>query len=261
MPIKMTMKKIAVGLSMSAIATLAVLPTPSIAVTPDPHYSISGFWTFPRAFTELFDWRSFAGWGSVGAINTVALALTGASEGDVTTAAFTTLCGSGTAAVLANWKPVSDPSASSHIKAIIKAAGVTSVASACNWVAPSIFGRMDLEIRKAQNYINYSMNATDLDDLKTAASRITASTESARVTFRNIAFHQSELDKAKREYHALYCDEGGSGGIGLIAARCMHLSIEMAKSATKISEAAKDALYFGDTNYFLIQQIGRLIKT
>lgn len=228
---------------MSATAAAALAPTASQAVTPDPRHSISGYWSFPRTFHEWFDWRSYAGWGTVGAVNVAAIAMYGGSWGDLTTAAFSSLCGGSAAGVLATWKPVSDPSAASHIKAMVKAGGVAAAAAGCGWVAKTTFSKMDSEIPKAQNYINRNMTAAARQDLSTAVSTLNNAVEAASTSFHRMQDYNEQLKAVNRAYNDKGC---GSKPGGDRHVECVKILSSMTDLSQQIAFNAKQILQFGN---------------
>ncbi|MDW9825259.1 hypothetical protein GOC19_30655 [Sinorhizobium meliloti] len=142
------------------------------AVTPDDHSILSNFWTTANLIKETFDWRGWAGWGSVGATNMLITAATGESDGAFTKTVFTNLCGATAAGFVAAWKPADGPGAASHIKAIVKAGAVVGVSSACGWATQAILKRTDSEIRAAHKAIenakkNNKPNYDEIVDDKT----------------------------------------------------------------------------------------------
>lgn len=153
-----------------SLALLSI--TPANAVSPDSLYPLSGVWSAPRVMKEYFDWRGYVGWGTVSTVDLIIQVGVGASQGQFTKAAFTGLCGSVAAGVLGTWKPVSEPTVASHLKAIMKAGGVKAVATACGWASYAVFNVIDAETKKAQDAINHKVTAARLQEISNDAKNI-----------------------------------------------------------------------------------------
>lgn len=133
-------------------------------MTPDSLYPISGYWSSARTIKEIFDWRAFAGWGMVGTTNLIITVATGASQQQITKAAFQQLCGSAAAGLLGPWKPPSEPTAASHMEALMnnakqitKSAGVITASSVCGWVSHFAFNAINRDIPKEWDKMNHVM--------------------------------------------------------------------------------------------------------
>lgn len=141
--------------TMMSVVMVGALVVPSAnAVTPDTRIGLSGIWTTANMLKEYIDWRASAGWGAVGATNLLITKLMGESQGAMTKAAFTAICGTTAAGLVANWKPLSAPTTASHIKAIVKGGTTVGAASACGWASKFAFDTINKEIPKAQNFLN-----------------------------------------------------------------------------------------------------------
>jgi len=157
---------------MSVVMAGALVAPSANAVTPDSHIGLSGIWTTANMLKEYIDWRASAGWGTVGASNVLITTLMGGSSGEMTKAAFTAICGTTAAGLVANWKPLSAPTTASHIKAIVKGGTVVAASSACGWASKLAFNTIDTEIPKAQNFLNHTATPAQ----KTAVANATVDT-------------------------------------------------------------------------------------
>lgn len=255
---KNTLKRYATAAVLATATAAALAPSVSQAVTPDQRLSISGYWSFPRAFHEWFDWRSYAGWGTVGAVNAAAIALYGGSSGDVTTASFSALCGATASGVLATWKPASEPTAASHIKAIVKAGGVVAASSACSWISKTTFGKVNNEIPRAQNYINNNMTASAKQDLSTAVGTLNNAANAADTAFHTMSNNNEQLKAVWRAYNLEGCDKNPGGDQHI---KCVTLLSTMTDLAQRNALLAKQILQYGDAVKLTANVVNDLIKT
>nr|WP_315221730.1 hypothetical protein [uncultured Duganella sp.] len=158
--------------TMAAVMAGALVAPSANAVTPDTRIGLSGIWTTANMLKEYIDWRASAGWGAVGATNLLITKLMGGSQGEMTKAAFTAICGTTAAGLVANWKPLSAPTTASHIKAIVKGGTTVGAASACGWASKFAFDTINKEIPKAQNFLNNTATPAQ----KSAAATATTNT-------------------------------------------------------------------------------------
>jgi hypothetical protein len=188
-----------------AAATLALISVPSAnAVTPDSLYPLSGYWSSARVMKEYFDWRAYVGWGTIGTTNLLITIGTGASQGQITKAAFQALCGSAAAGTLAVWKPASEPTAASHFKAIMKSGGVVAASSACGWASQFAFNAIDREIVKAQNAINHGVNMNQHDEIAYDARHINDDLLAMESYYGQVARAMSNANAARNQVNQ-YC--------------------------------------------------------
>lgn len=195
-----------------AAATLALGSAPPAgAMTPDSLYPLSGVWSSARVMSEYFDWRSFSGWGAIGLTNVLITAGTGQSQGQLTRAVFTEICGATAAGTLAVWKPRSDPTVASHLKAIMKAGGVVAAASACGWVSHFAFNTIDKEISNAQDAMNHKMSSGEVARAHSDANNINNDLTAMQGYYREVTAGLSNADAARKRI-AASCGNPNSAG-------------------------------------------------
>lgn len=185
----------------------SLLAGPAHAVTPDNHQILSGFWTTANLIKETFDWRGWAGWGSVGATNVLITLGTGESKGALTKAVFTNLCGSIAAGFVAAWKPADGPGAASHIKAIVKAGSVAAAASACGWATEAILKKTDSEMSAAHNAIDKAKRTDkpNYDEIVDDKTKVNNAFLAMEKNYRDIALALNKAADLGREYRKNGC--------------------------------------------------------
>ncbi|WQP05873.1 hypothetical protein U8C39_29015 [Sinorhizobium meliloti] len=177
------------------------------AVTPDDHSILSAFWTPADLIKEYFDWRGWAGWGSVGATNLLIMAGTGESDGAFTKAVFTNLCGGIAAGVVAAWKPADGPGAASHIKAIVRAGSVTAAASACGWATQATLKKIDSEMSAAHKAIENDKknNKPNYDEILGDKAKVNNAFTAMEKNYRDIALALNKAADLMRDYRRNGC--------------------------------------------------------
>ncbi|MTV40812.1 hypothetical protein [Duganella radicis] len=198
-------KSMTVAVSM-AVACSLVAPAAD-AVTPDRQFALSGIWTQAKLLKEYIDWRASTGWGAVGATNILITKLMGESEGAMTKAAFQEMCGTTAAGLLANWKPASEPTAASHIKAIVKSAGTAAASTACGWVSKIAFDKINSEIPKAQNFMNHTATQQEKSNVANTAAETNNQLLAMEAAMKSIANAYND-HKANQDDYNTNC--GGS---------------------------------------------------
>lgn len=199
-------KKISATAMAAVIASSALVTPTAHAVIPDSRAIIGGIgaWSAANVIKEYLDWRAFGGWGAVGMTNTVITVMRGDSQGAITKAAFTELCGATAAGVLANWKPISSPTVASHAKAIVKAGSVAGVASGCGWVTQFIFEAVDRNTVAAQAAINGS-TPTQKQLINSDATNWNQHLTNMEKQARDVALTMDRAAAALRNYTNLGC--------------------------------------------------------
>ncbi|MDX0179283.1 hypothetical protein GOC37_33485, partial [Sinorhizobium meliloti] len=165
------------------------------------------FWTTANLIKETFDWRGWAGWGSVGATNVLITLGTGESKGALTKAVFTNLCGSIAAGFVAAWKPADGPGAASHIKAIVKAGSVAAAASACGWATEAILKKTDSEMSAAHNAIDKAKRTDkpNYDEIVDDKTKVNNAFLAMEKNYRDIALALNKAADLGREYRKNGC--------------------------------------------------------
>lgn len=200
---KQKIKKTAVA----AIAASFLLGgmAPVHAVTPDNLGWVSGYWSTGRVMKGWLDWRSALGWGTIGLANSAITALSGASGGQFTKAAMQAVCGTSAAGVLATWTPKSEPQTASHVKSVVKAAGVVGASSTCGWLTQFAFHQIDGHIPIAQNYVNRNMTGGSFKALQTTMGAIEYEMDEYQKLMRELADATRQMDYAADSYNRARC--------------------------------------------------------
>lgn len=194
---------------MSAVMAGALVVPSANAVTPDTHIGLSGIWTTAKLLKEYIDWRASTGWGAIGATNVLITKITGGSDGEMTKAVFTAMCGTTAAGLVANWKPASEPTTASHIKAIIKSATVVSAGSACGWASKFAFDKINGEIPKAQNFLNNTATPSQKSAVANAAAGANTQLLAMEAALRSLSNAKNDNDQNQAEFNR---NCGGNNG-------------------------------------------------
>lgn len=148
------MKRVSAAVSMMVLSSSLMVGPSAHAVTPDNFQIVGGIWTTANMIKEYFEWRSWAGWTTIGLVDTVMTVGTGQSDGAFTKALFSNLCGGTAAGFVGAWKPSSPPGAATHIKAIVKGGTVVAASKACGWATQAYLSVIERNIPPAQNAID-----------------------------------------------------------------------------------------------------------
>jgi hypothetical protein len=200
----MTSKYLGLSLTTAALAVCAATTPSAMAVDHDSGAWISNYWNTGKVLKEWLDWRAALGWGLIGSSNAIITATQGASKGDVTRAVVSTMCGTTAAGVLATWKPLSEPTTASHVKAIVKGASVVAASSACGWMTHYAFRIIDNGIGPAQRSIN-SLSPQDTSTLKSTMedqNKVFLAWQN-ELEYYNSAVAESQ--SALQRYHDMHC--------------------------------------------------------
>lgn len=201
--VKLIQKKL-VTIIVPVIIANSLLVSSAHAVNPDPQFALSGIWTQTKLLLEYFDWRSGLGWGTIGSSNVLVSKITGASDGAMTKAVYTAICGTTAAGLLAKWTPRAEPGWAYHMKSIVKSGSVVGAASVCGWSSQFAFQQMDQQsARAALTYELSGPNITrriDNDERAASSEHI-----SLQTLTRTLSRAEGEAISLRRESRRLNC--------------------------------------------------------
>ncbi|MFZ6846335.1 hypothetical protein [Undibacterium sp. RuTC16W] len=196
-------KKIAATCMSALIASSLVVP--SAHAYDEPQFALSGIWTQAKLLKEYIDWRSSAGWGTMGAANILITKMSGGTDGQMTKAVFSAICGTAASGLMANWKPLSEPTAASHFKAIVKSASIVGASSTCGWVSQFAFNKINQEIPNAQKYLNQNASQREKSDVANDAADANSHLLEMEAAFKALSQTRASIDFYGNKMNANNC--------------------------------------------------------
>lgn len=264
----MKVNKIAKSLKTSAALSIACgaltwMPTansavinPFLPIATGP--ALSEYWTYPRLFKQYFDWRSSAGWGTIGATNVaITLASHGSNDGSFTKALFSDLCGTVAAGLVAKWKPASDPAAAANMKAIVKGGITAAASSACGWATELGISVMNKEIPRAQNAINSARNSNqpNYNEIVYDVANVNVYQNNMEKNYRDLGQANRKARISMDEYRRANCTSR------TMNQNCQYRFDEYRRYTAVATQALADMNKNGEIMNRHLQELGRDVKS